>query len=225
MLVQAMKLPTRAARGFTLIEVMLALSLTALLLGLLSTGVYIVADDWNRNADVLDRELDEALAMLQLDRALQGAFPHSFTNLETLSRQIYFTGERDYLSWVSTVSPQRNPGLTVWELFAVPDEGVYLTLAPAFSDEPSERLRQAEPRLILADYDVEFSYLYQELDQNLQWRDDWEGTESLSLPLAVYVRLQHTELEQPPLEIVARLRSNRHRAVQPVLNDGLGIGL
>ena len=102
--------------GFTLIEVILALSLTALILGLLSTSVFIVAEDWNRNSDVLDASLDEALAILQIDRALHGAFPHSFTNPETLSRQIYFVGEDDYLSWVSSVSPQRMPGLTTWEM-------------------------------------------------------------------------------------------------------------
>ena len=59
--------------GFTLIEVILALGLTSLILGLLSTGVFVVADDWNRDADVLDQSLDEALAILQIDRALHGA--------------------------------------------------------------------------------------------------------------------------------------------------------
>ncbi|MCH8264475.1 MAG: prepilin-type N-terminal cleavage/methylation domain-containing protein, partial [Proteobacteria bacterium] len=105
--------------GFTLIEVMLALALTGMLLGLLSTGVYIVAEDWNRNSDRLDANLDDAVAILQIDRALQGAFPHSYTNEDTLTRQLYFTGEDDFVSWVSAVSPQRTPGLTAWELFNV----------------------------------------------------------------------------------------------------------
>ena len=97
------KITLRSTAGFTLIEVILALGLTALLLGLLRTGVFIVAGDWNRNSDVLDQSLDEALAILQIDRALHGAFPHSFTNEETLSRQVFFSGDEDYLSWVSTV--------------------------------------------------------------------------------------------------------------------------
>ena len=122
--------------GFTLIEVLLALGLTTLLLGLLSTSVFIVGADWNRSSNSLDENLDKSLAILQLDRALHGAFPHSYTNEDTLSRQIYFTGENDYLSWVSTVSPQRLPGLTAWELFEVPGEGVYVRLTPAFSDNP-----------------------------------------------------------------------------------------
>ena len=172
--------------GFTLIEVILALGLTSLILGLLSTGVFLVADDWNRNSDVLDQSLDEALSILQIDRSLHGAFPHSFTNEETLSRQLFFTGEDDYLSWVSTVSPQRSAGLTTWELYSVAGEGTYLTLVPAFSDNPRSRLDEAESMLLFPGYEVEFSYLYEELDENKAWIEEWEAQELLSLPLAVY---------------------------------------
>lgn len=200
--------------GFTLVEVILALALTTLLLGLLSSGVFIVAGDWNRNADVLDENLDEALAVLQIDRALHGAFPHSYTNTETLSRQLFFTGESDYLAWVSTVSPQRTPGLTAWELFNVEDEGVYLTLVPAFSDDPSLRLQEAEPILIFPEYEIEFSYLYEELDENRLWSEEWEAEELLSLPLAVYVRLEPYDEDKEVLEVLARIRNNLHRSIQ-----------
>ena len=200
--------------GFTLVEVILALALTTLLLGLLSSGVFIVAGDWNRNADVLDESLDEALAVLQIERALHGAFPHSYTNMETLSRQLFFSGESDYLGWVSTVSPQRTPGLTAWELFNVEDEGVYLTLVPAFSDDPSLRLQEAEPMLIFPDYQIEFNYLYEELDENRLWSEEWEAEELLSLPLAVYVRLEPYDEDEEVLEVLARVRNNLHRSIQ-----------
>ncbi len=212
--------------GFTLIEVMLALALTAMLLGLLSTGVFIVAEDWNRNTDVLDETLDDALGILQIDRALHGAFPHSYTDRESLGREIYFTGERDYLSWVSTVSPQRSAGLTVWELFSVDDEGVYLTLVPAFSDDPSERLERADPQLIFPGYDVEFSYLYEELDENLEWTQEWEGSERLSLPLAIYAHFIPFDAQSANItskEILAPVRNNIHRSIRPNLLNQAGL--
>lgn len=201
--------------GFTLIEIVLALGLTAMLLGLLSTGVYVVAEDWNRNSDQLDASLDEALAILQIDRALHGAFPHSFTDEETLSRKIYFVGEDDTLSWVSAVSPQRTPGLTAWELYSVDGEGTYLTMVPAYSDNPAERIDEAEPLLILPNYIVEFSYLYEELDESKLWRDDWDGEEYLSLPLAVYVRFEPMTADKQVLEVLARIRNNQHRSIRP----------
>jgi len=207
--------------GFTLVEIILSLGLTALLLGLLSSGVYIVADDWNRNSDGLDKSLDQALAVLQIDRALHGAFPHSYTNFDTLGREIYFQGEDDYISFVSTVSPQRSPGLTVWELYSVADEGVYLSLVPAFSDEPTERLSESEPILILENYTAEFSYLYQDLNENRLWTDEWFGEEELALPLAVYVRfLPQRDFEgvNEELEIVARIKNNQHRSIRPTTN-------
>lgn len=209
--------------GFTLVEIILSLGLTALLLGLLSSGVYIVADDWNRNSDELDKSLDQALAVLQIDRALHGAFPHSYTNFETLGREIYFHGEDDYISFVSAVSPQRSPGLTVWEMYSVADEGVYLSLVPAFSDDPTERLSESEPRLVLENYSAEFSYLYQDLNENRLWTDEWFGEEELGLPLAVYVHFvpeRDFEDVNEELEIVARIKNNAHRSIRPTANTG-----
>ncbi|MFT6296608.1 MAG: general secretion pathway protein J [Glaciecola sp.] len=196
---------------------MLSLALTSLILGLLSTGVYIVTEDWNRNSDVLDQSLDEALVILQIDRALHGAFPHSFTNEENLTRQIYFIGEDDYLSWVSTVSPQRNAGLTAWEIYSS-ELGVQLSLVPAYSDDPTQRLSQSEPRLILEGYDIEFAYLFEDLDERKVWRDEWLGEEMLGLPLAVYVNLipfNEVEDRKQPIEIVARIKNNQHRSIRP----------
>ena len=201
--------------GFTLIEVLLALGLTTLLLGLLSTSVFIVGADWNRSSNSLDENLDKSLAILQLDRALHGAFPHSYTNEETLNRQIYFTGENDYLSWVSTVSPQRLPGLTAWQLFEVPGEGVYVRLTPAFSDNPFLRLEESEPIPMLPEYSLNFNYLYEDLDQNKTWTDSWEAQDLLSLPLAVYVMLRPFSEEDDEFEIIARIRNNEHRSIRP----------
>ena len=209
-------------RGFTLIEVLLALALTALLLTLLSTGMYVVARDWNENTDRLDAKLDESLAILQIERALIAAFPHSFNSKETLLREVYFDGEDDRLRWVSTVSPQRLAGLTAWSIDAVSGEGIGVRTAPAFSDDPSARLDNVETRIILPGYDLEISYLREPNALTREWTDEWLGSEQGALPLAVHILFRATGAEGSDYDLIAPIKARRHRSI---MSNSLGAGL
>ncbi|MEX1196414.1 MAG: prepilin-type N-terminal cleavage/methylation domain-containing protein [Pseudohongiellaceae bacterium] len=207
------------ARGFTLLELMLALSLTALLLTLLSAGVYGVVRDWDDNQEGLDTTLDQTVAMLQVERALQGAMAHSYRDMDTLGRFIFFRGEPDSLAWVSTVSPQRSGGLTAWRLESDPGEGVALQLAPALTDSPEARLEAAPERALLPGYTAEFRYLVQQGDGQRIWRDTWDGEQRMGLPLAVHVLLSPLEGSgrdrDAVLDIVAPVFANTHRSINP----------
>ena len=223
-------LSKKAQRGFTLIEVLLALSLTALLMTLLSTGMYVVARDWNDNTERLDAKLDESLAILQIERALIAAFPHSFNSTETLLREVYFDGEDNRLRWVSTVSPQRLPGLTAWSIEVVPGggigggigEGIGVRTAPAFSDDPTARLDNVEPRIILPGYDLEISYLREPNALTREWTDEWLGSEQGALPLAVHILFRATGAEGSDYDLIAPIKAWRHRSIMP---NSLGAGL
>ena len=217
-----MRLSKNPQRGFTLIEVLLALALTALLLTLLSTGMYVVARDWNDNTERLDAKLDESLAILQIERALIAAFPHSFNSTETLLREVYFDGEDDRLRWISTVSPQRLAGLTAWSIDAVSGEGIGVRTAPAFSDDPSARLDNVETRIILPGYDLEISYLREPNALTREWTDEWLGGEQGALPLAVHILFRATGAEGSDYELIAPIKAWRHRSIMP---NSLGAGL
>src|SRR5688500_5020335 len=147
--------------GFTLLELMMAMGLSALLLGMLSAGVYSVVNDWRRETSVLDVTLDKALVVLQLERALMAAFPHTYTDQLRQSRFVYFNGSEDALSFVSAVSPQLQPGLTAWRLQSDDSDGLELTLTPALSDNPDVRFENLTPLPLLPDYVAEFRYLLQ----------------------------------------------------------------
>ncbi len=209
------------SRGFTLLEIMIALSLTAMLLTMLTAGMYGVIRDWDNNAQGLEETLDEAVAILQLERALQGAFPHSYRDADTLARHVFFAGESTALSWVSTVSPQRDAGLTAWRLYDEPGAGIYLQLAPALSDNPQQRLEVAEPRLLLTDYTLEFNYLFEDLEFARRWRDSWDGAELMALPMAVHIKLRPTRGSglTEELDVVAPIRTVEHRNLTP--NTGM----
>jgi general secretion pathway protein J len=210
------KLARRSA-GFTLLELIVAMALTALLLGMLSAGVYAVVNDWQDETSTLDTTLDRTLVVLQVERALVGAFPHSFID-DDLARHIYFHGEDDALDFVSAVSPQRRTGLTAWRLYN-DDEGLMLKLTPAFADSPDARFENLEPTLLLPGYRASYRYLLQRTVDEKEWRDQWEGGEQQSLPLAVHVTLTPLDdtRDDAELEIVAPFRAWRHVDIEPIV--------
>jgi general secretion pathway protein J len=207
-------------RGFTLLELLLSMTLTALLLGILSAGIYGVVNDWQDESAGLETELDQALALLQLERALQGAFPHTYVNRERLSRFIYFNGEAERLRFVSTASPQRQTGLTAWELYQDAERGVLLRLAPAFSDDPTARLEAARPVSLLPGYRLRLHYLVQRGFDEKEWLDAWDAAELQSLPLAVWIEFlpqDRRDERAETLELLAPIRAWRHTDIEPNL--------
>ena len=206
-------------RGFTLLELMLAMGLSVLLLGMLSAGVYSVVNDWRSETNVLDVTLDKALVVLQLERALMAAFPHSYVDEQRLSRYIYFQGTENELRFVSTVSPQLQPGLTAWRLQSDESKGLELTLTPAFSDNPDVRFQTLSPLALLPDYVAEFHYLLQRNSEEKEWLDSWDGEELQSLPVAVHIvlRPRDTESNDEVLELVAPIKTWRHEDIDPTL--------
>ena len=210
----------RTQSGFTLLEIMVSMTLTAMLLGMLSAGIYTVVNDWQNETSVLDESLDKSLVLLQIERALFAAFPHSFIDYEeTLNRQVYFYGDEQEMRWVSTVSPQRRTGLTAWKLVSDFDEGLQLTLTPAFSDNPDSRFDELEPTTILNNYTAEFRYLVQRNEDEKEWLDEWDGREMQSLPIAVYIVLTPIDelLDDEILEVLAAIKTWRHEDLPPTI--------
>lgn len=211
----ARRVPCRSHEaGFTLLEVLLALALTAMLMSMLTAGVYGVMRDWDDSATALEQSLDQTVAVLQIERALQGAFPHSYQDTETQGRHVYFIGASDELAWVSSVSPGRAPGLMAWQLGNGRD-GVHLRLAPAMADNPAERLLAAEERLLLENYRILFRYLLEDTEGARRWIDTWPGPEVNALPRAVHVTLSPLTGSASPLEIVAPVIVHQHRYLSP----------
>lgn len=210
----------RQQSGFTLLEIMMSMTLTAMLLGMLSAGLYSVVNDWQNETSVLDETLDKSLVLLQVERALFAAFPHSYINQDRLARFVYFEGDENEMRWVSTVSPQRRKGLTAWRLVSDLQEGVQLTLTPAYSDNPDNRFDELEPTTILDNYTAQFSYLVQRNDDEKEWLDEWIGEEMQSLPIAVYIIFTPIDdsLDEDVLEVLASIRTWKHEDIQPTIS-------
>lgn len=168
-------LPARA-RGFTLLELLIALALSVMVMVTLAAGMYVVTQDWQRTGNRLETLLDDSLIMLQLERALEGTFPYTYLNRDDNKRLIFFEGDDRSLRWVSTVSLGQGNNLNIWSLSEGRDGGLNLKVIPAFAGNPTERLEETEGTDMLVDYNVSFEYLYVEnnlSEDKTTWVEDW----------------------------------------------------
>lgn len=206
--------------GFTLLELILSLTLSALVVLLLITGSSLITRNWHRQGSVLDEEMTRALSLLQIERALTGAFPHLYKDTEednVAKPYIYFEGGAREVRWVSTFSPLRQKGLAAWRLAAGAEGELQLYVAPVFADNPDARLEAAPPHPVVPGYSAVFQYLVEE-NREKKWVDEWSARKFRSLPLGVYVRLIPLDRNSGslPFEITARIGAREHASLRPV---------
>ncbi len=178
---------TRArATGFTLLELLLALGIVALLLVIVSGGLRVGLIAWQRGEE-RTAKLDRARGLVVLlEHALAGAFPYRVTTETEQELRILFEGRPDRLTF-ATLSPPLPMGPTT--AFSA----VRLTV-----DEGGLALRQQvlPNRIVLDRLDpmlvdahttaVRFRYLGLEPES---WQDAWDITKEEALPRAVEITL------------------------------------
>lgn len=209
--------------GFTLLEVLIALALAALVTTVLTIGIKIIVNDWQRTEHQLEEKFDTSLALLQIETALEGAFAFLYPDKKENKTYIFFEGKKDSLQWVSTVSPKRDGKLTAWQLKrGKDDQGLQVRITSAFAENPTTLLEKTESLDLFAGFSVNFEYLnIEELDKNTEnekstWLEEWDGKARQSLPKAVRISLTEGQTEENPLEIIAIIPANEHLTLRPI---------
>jgi prepilin-type N-terminal cleavage/methylation domain-containing protein len=209
--------------GFTLIEVLIALALAALVTTVLTIGIKMIVGDWQRTEHKLEEKFDASLALLQIETALEGAFAFLYPDRKENKNYIFFEGKKDSLKWVSTVSPKRDGKLTAWQLKRGKDDrGLQVRITTAFAENPSALLEKTDPIELFEGFSVNFEYLeIEERDKNTEneksiWLEKWDGKNLQSLPKAVRISLSEGQTEENPLEIIAIIPANEHLTLRPI---------
>jgi general secretion pathway protein J len=199
-------------RGFTLIELVLALSILALMITVLFGGLRVGIRAWQRGEERANT-LEHARSMSQLlEQTLAGAYPFQGQTEQIGQPQTLFQGEAGKLSFVTVSSPVpaaipiafsaitlsidggSAPGLAI-RAKVLPNFDPFEAVAPGILDPSITAIR--------------FRYLRD--PDGGAWEDTWDGAEERALPRAIEVTLtamiNGQTQEERPITIPIRMTS------------------
>ena len=193
----------RRSGGFTLLEVLVALSLLLLLGVLLGQGLRLGAAALQRTERAAEALEELRLTQAYLRRQIESAMPLAIPG--SRQRLLLFAGEANAVTFIALPPAALGNGLHVLRL-EVSDGALSLHWRPLQGEPPSLDLARAERRLLLADvHEADFSYL--DVGENGQavWRSEWRQRERL--PALVRLRLQRAQRPWPELLVQPMLQA------------------
>ena len=193
----------RAARGFTLIELVIALTLLAAMMTMLYSGVSFAMRAWDAGELHARRTVDLRISENFLRRELSEIFPMRWKDPLTL--RFAFKGESNRLRFVSSRPAGLSEGglaLVGMELESQPGtRSKRLVMRRALPDESAKDfgpLDQAKGTVLSPDVeDVRFSYFGAENDvSSAAWVDEWEFPGKL--PMLVRIKVKAADGRELP---------------------------
>jgi general secretion pathway protein J len=204
-----MKAGMARARGFTLLEMVIALVLLATMLGLAWSGLGFALRGWDTGEAKGRRTVDLQLAQNFLRRELAEVFPMRWKDPVTL--RLAFEGDARHMRFVSTRAAGASTGGLALVGLAV-ESGAdprqrNLVMRRALSDDTANDFSlvdAAEQTVLIADVDAaSFAYFGAENDfVEPRWVDEW--TFKGRIPQLVRLRMKIGDGTELP-EIVARV--------------------
>jgi len=174
-------------RGFTLLEVILAVSILAVVVLLATTSLRVGLRAWESGQRRVDLQQENRALVELLTDSLAGAFPYQGRLGENPDRVVLFQGEAEEIRFVTSAPPL---GL---DAPAAPFHAVVLGRKGENALRLIERLVPTDdpfgpgPERVLSRSITRFTLAYR--DEFGQWQDTWDGKESGGLPTAIRFEL------------------------------------
>jgi len=195
--------PCVDGRGFTLLEVILAVSILAVVVLLATTALRVGLRAWEVGQRRVDRQQESRALVELVSESLAGAFPYSGRLGENPNRVVLFQGDREEVRFVTSAPP-----LTL-DAPAAPFHAVVLGRKGQDALRLIERLVPNDdpfapgPERVLSRSVTRFTLAYR--DETGQWQDTWDGTEAGGLPTAIRFELAVGGLAQTIPSVVIAL--------------------
>ena len=198
---------TRQQRGFTLMEVVIALTIVATLLVISFAGLRVGLAAWQRG-DERAQALERSRSVNQIiTRTLGSAYPYQVAAIGRDPARMLFEGAPDRVAFVASAPPF--PGATPIAFTAVTLGLSTAAAAPGLALTqkalPNEKPFDTALTPVFVDgvvTGVRFRYLK---DSKGEWTDRWDAAVEKTLPASIEVTLTILQagrsVEQPPLVV------------------------
>ena len=197
----------KRARGFTLLEVLIALSIVGMLLVIAFGGLRVAMAAWRQGEDRAEAHQHVRAVAYTLSRALGAAYPYRATRGLSPEAVILFAGGDKRLEFVTQAAPLP---------LQAPIAFTAVVMALDDGDEPGLVIRErplpnrdpfTEGTVVMRDPNVT-AMAFKFLSEDGQWVDTWDGQEAKTIPRAVQLRLGVTlngrAQELPPISVTLR---------------------
>jgi general secretion pathway protein J len=178
----------RRSRGFTLLEVLIALSIVGLLLTIAFGGLRVAMAAWRQGEDRAEAHQHVRALAYTLSRSLGAAYPYRGPRGLSPEAVVLFVGADKRVEFVTQAPPLplRTPVAFTAVVIALDD-----------GDEPGLVVREralpnrdpfAETPVVMRDPSVT-ALAFKFLSEDGNWVDTWDGQDSKTIPRAVELRL------------------------------------
>jgi general secretion pathway protein J len=198
----------KASAGFTLIEVLIAMTLLGIMVVLLFTSMKICADSWQKGEDKITQVNDVAVVYQFFQHHLSTAKPlwDDFTD----GNEVFaFQGKSQELQFVSSFpASAKKSGLQYFSLKLIKEGNeqlIQVSITPFFPSAEGEEWRKEEVTLLR--HVSRFSLSYYALDESETegvWQEDW--LEQNVLPRLVKIKIERDDGSFWP-EMIVELKS------------------
>jgi general secretion pathway protein J len=188
------------AAGFTLVELLIALTLVGLLATLVFGGVRLAARAWGRTDDRAAEAADRWAVANVLRDAITGAYP-AFASPDPRDRTLAFDGEANSLLLLAPLPQAIAAGVTAEMRFYLAGEGATKTLVLGWRlDLPSAQTGGALPENRIALLDrvrrIDFAYFGADGPNDAPvWHERW--SERTALPQLVRIAVERSDPALP----------------------------
>jgi len=177
--------------GFTLLEVMLAMTLLSIMVTLLFASLKISAESWNKGEAKI-AEVNEKAVVYQFFKRHLPAIQPLWGEFSEDERIFSFQGERDKFQFVSTFPASAGrKGLQLFEIvFDKPEDHVKVILKPFYPTTDEQEWQQEEVILLTHVTEFKITYFAREmLNSEGEWLDSWMEKEQLPALIKIKIVL------------------------------------